>query len=144
MIGALDHKTKVIISQEVEYLSCLFSIHCPHVGPDGEHRLLLWIPRRLRDTEIVTCWSNKLKLNVRHSLAFKFLLVINSNRNFSLAKYVLRLPEGSLILTLPPPHPPFYVSPPTQRQVHFSWRGLLLSLGFTVSFQSNLLSIQML
>ena len=54
MIGALVHKTKVIISQEVEYLSCLFSIHCPHISPDGEHRLFLWIPQRPREMEIVT------------------------------------------------------------------------------------------
>lgn len=52
--GWLVHKTKVIISQEVEYLSCLVSIHCAHVNPKREHGLFLWIPQRHGEMEIGT------------------------------------------------------------------------------------------
>lgn len=92
--GWLVHKTKVIISQEVEYLSCLVSIHCAHVNPDREHGLFLWVPQRRREMETGTRWSNKFKLNVRPSLSFSFLLVMTIKRNFSLTKYLLRFPDG--------------------------------------------------
>ena len=46
---ALVNRAKVIISQEVEWLSSLLSIpiRCPHAHPDREHCLFPLIPQRL-------------------------------------------------------------------------------------------------